>query len=189
MPGRPPQLCTTICVTAPAQPNGQGSHVKSCHVSLSPTDTGVGLSVARAGSSQVLSSLFSLLLFLLQGQPQTVLVTSHGAHRDPLKCSQSQGGSLLSRAIPPAKFLHCAAGGLPTSMASNPLPSIPTGAPGWSSLPHTNPAGRMGPDCQGITSITGRGPDSSGDFVSEAPRPRRAGCENSEGAETIAAVN
>lgn len=47
------------------------------------------------------------------------------------------------------------------------------------SLLHTNPACRIGMNCQGITSIMRCGPDSSGDFVSEAPRvPESAGCEN-----------
>lgn len=65
MTRRNPQLCTTH-----QQPNGQGSHPWTCHISLPPTDTGVELFVARAGSSQVLSPLFCLLLFLLQGQPK-----------------------------------------------------------------------------------------------------------------------
>lgn len=56
---------------------------------------------------------------------------------------------------------------------------FPQEHPAPCSLLHTNPAGRIGMDCQGITSIMRCGPDSSGDFVSEAPLALdRAGCEN-----------
>lgn len=56
---------------------------------------------------------------------------------------------------------------------------FPQERPAPRSLLHTNPARRTGTDCQGITSIMRRGPDSSGDFVSEASRaPESVGCEN-----------
>lgn len=56
---------------------------------------------------------------------------------------------------------------------------FPQEHPAPSSLLHTNPACRMGTDRQGITSIMRRGPDSSGDFVSEAPQALESvGCEN-----------
>lgn len=53
--------------TTSAQPNGQRSRVQTCHFTLSAINTGVEVFAARAGSSQVLSALFCLLLFLLQG--------------------------------------------------------------------------------------------------------------------------
>lgn len=116
--------------------------------------------------------------------PKTVQDIFHKTHRDPLKCCKRKAGrspseqTLQSSPTSQIPTLWCGV------ITRHQWPLIhrhrfPQERPAPGSLLHTNPACRIGTDCQGITSIMRRGLDSSGDFVFEAPQaPESVGCEN-----------
>lgn len=93
MTRRNPQLCTTH-----QQPNGQGSHRWTCHISLPPSlpQTQVWSSL-WPGLDQAKSfhHYFAFFCSCFRDSPKTVQGVSSNALKDPLKCSKRkrQGGA------------------------------------------------------------------------------------------------